>query len=83
MIAAVSGSLKTAEGDEYDLRSGERVITDPEVVSWRLNTLLALGFNIDHAEPMAARGDVDVHDVGKWLGQGATHQQVLAIVKPL
>lgn len=53
---------------------------EAKVTRWRLQQLLALGFPVEEAEALAARRDVDLHQVGNLVGAGCDLETVLRIV---
>lgn len=72
-----------SDGEEYDLAVSELVYVDQKVIDWRRDQFVRLGFAAPEAETMAPRREADVHEIARWLEQGATHLQVMLIVAPL
>ncbi len=54
--------------------------TETQVTAWRLHRLLELGVPMEDAEHLAARRDVDVHELEALLGHGCTVDTGLLIV---
>lgn len=58
--------------------------TNQEIVHWRVDELLAMGFSIDDASDLADARDLDgwpisLHDIRSALASGCSHALVYAI----
>lgn len=63
-----------------ELRRVPRVVSEEKVLLWRKKELIRLGFSMGEAQSLSVRGEADLHEIERWLGEGATHVQVLAIL---
>jgi hypothetical protein len=79
----MAADMRLGQGDEYEIRASDRVVTDPKILEWRRQAFTLMGFEPEECALLAARADVDLHRTEQWLNAGATHLHVLAIVEPL
>jgi hypothetical protein len=54
--------------------------TDEDIVYWRLEQLLSVGYSNDHACELAVRRDIDLHLARRLLRDGCTPELALAIL---
>lgn len=74
---------KLGEGEFYELRAGEHVVTCAKTRRWRKQVFVELGFTMSDAELLSRLRAADPHDIGRWLEQKCTHEQAVAIVAPI
>lgn len=56
---------------------------DPQVVSWRLEQLLAAGFDPELAEDLARECGVDLHQLLELVARGSAPELAARILAPL
>lgn len=50
------------------------------VESWRLGELLTAGYPLEHAERIAARDDIDLHQAEQLIREGCPHELAARIL---
>lgn len=80
----MGADFSLGQGDEYEVRGDLALVhADEKTVLWRRKEFVRLGFSMGEAQTLAPRREAELRDIERWLDQGASHAQVLAIVAPL
>lgn len=74
------GIVPAADWQEQVARLLGRGDTEEQVTRWRLARFLELGFEVEDAEALAARRDVDLHRTAGLIGAGCEPGLALRIV---
>lgn len=70
--------------DEYELgTAGPLIVTNDDVLEWRLSELLRLDVDLDTAEQVCGLAEVDLHDVEQLIRRGCRPATAIRILWPL